>query len=99
MGTMTSGHPWRISDSVPSKSKSTWLISGRGSSGAGSSTLPQREAPAPASDAAAHDRPHTPATGQSPLLGATISHLPLSIRTIGLSNQRTGCIIFGSLID
>ena len=30
IGTMTSGQPCRISDSVPSKSNSTWLISGRG---------------------------------------------------------------------
>ena len=30
IGTITSGQPWRMSDSVPSKSKSTWLMPGRG---------------------------------------------------------------------
>ena len=39
MGTMTSGHPWRIKEIVPSKSNRTWPISGRGARGTGSSTL------------------------------------------------------------
>src|SRR5262249_21771771 len=39
MGTITSGHPWRISESVPSKSNRTCPTSGRGAIGAGSSTL------------------------------------------------------------
>ena len=30
IGTITSGQPWRISDSVPSKSNRTWLMPGRG---------------------------------------------------------------------
>src|SRR5579885_3126496 len=45
IGTMTSGQPWRISERVPSKSNRTWPIPGRGASGAGSSTLAQRERP------------------------------------------------------
>src|SRR4029077_19415196 len=45
IGTMTSGHPWRISDRVPSKSNRTWLISARGSRGRGSSTLPNEPVP------------------------------------------------------
>lgn len=30
IGSMTSGQPWRIKESVPSKSNSTWLIWLRG---------------------------------------------------------------------
>ena len=30
IGTITSGQPWRISESVPSKSNRTWLMVGRG---------------------------------------------------------------------
>src|ERR1041385_485681 len=37
---MTSGQPWRIKERVPSKSKSTWLICGRGAKEELKSTLP-----------------------------------------------------------
>ena len=42
IGTITSGQPWRISDSVPSKSNSTWLISGRGRKCGLNSTRPEK---------------------------------------------------------
>src|SRR2546422_455391 len=40
MGAITSCQPWRINDSVPSKSKSTWLICGRGANPGANSTRP-----------------------------------------------------------
>ena len=40
IGTITSGQPWRISDSVPSKSKRTWLMPGRGANDRAEDDLP-----------------------------------------------------------